>query len=402
MPPISGELAHRCGRLIAAAAGLREQLPPETRLALAPLVEQVNCYYSNLIEGQHTYPDEVEAVLRRARDQEPATTTATSPRPAARSLAIEGAAHIETQRLLVKRLRSDPAWDPTAPANLCELHQWFIERLPAEMRHATSRSGHLTVPIVPGAWRTTPVEVGEHVPPDHACLPAFLDTFHHAYASHTSLTPETLVRIAAAHHRLVWIHPFVDGNGRVARLMTDAMFERAKVGADGLWRISRGFARTNKQYKSLLAAADEQRHHDADGRGNLSQEALVRWCDYMIEQAIDQATFMGSLIRPPELRFRIMRWADRRGDEPRVGRLLCEVMLRGTIERNEAAEILGTSERHALRLINALIRDGVVDTKPHAPLRPRIPLTVAPHWFPDLFPAAIEMRLETHRPVDSA
>ena len=39
---------------------------------------------------------------------------------------------------------------------------------------------------------------------------------------------------ACAHHRLLWIHPFTDGNGRVARLMSNAMLLQA-LDAGGLW-----------------------------------------------------------------------------------------------------------------------------------------------------------------------
>jgi hypothetical protein len=77
-----------------------------------------------------------------------------------------------------------------------------------------------------------------------------------------------------------------------------------------------------------------------------------------------------------------------------TGRLLCEVMIQGVIDRSTATQILGVGERHARRLIDQLVADGLIDTSAHAPLMPRIPLHLAPHWFPDLFPAGIEMRLE--------
>lgn len=396
MPPVTGELGHRCGTLIAAASALREQLPAQTRRALAPLLEQVNCYYSNLIEGHHTYPDEVEQVLTRARAGRTRTPVdrVEGTRRSAAALAIEGAAHVETQRLLTARLREDPTWDPTAVASLREVHRWFIERLPEEFRFAETRSGSKRLPIMPGGLRDTAVTVGDHLPPEHQHLPAFLEVFHTAYAAHTTYAPEAIVRIAAAHHRLVWIHPFIDGNGRVARLMTDAMLERAQLGSDGLWRLSRGFARSHEQYKRMLAAADEQRHHATDGRGNLSQAALAAWCDYLIGQATDQAEFMFQLINPPALRARIMRWAARTDRTPQTGRLLCEVMVQGTIDRGTATQILGVGERHARRLIDQLVADDLLVTKAHGPLLPRVPLHLAPHWFPDLFPSGIEMRLE--------
>ena len=34
-----------------------------------------------------------------------------------------------------------------------------------------------------------------------------------------------LIAVMAAHHRFAWIHPFIDGNGRVGRLLTDAILK---------------------------------------------------------------------------------------------------------------------------------------------------------------------------------
>lgn len=66
---------------------------------------------------------------------------------------------------------------------------------------------------------------------------------------------------------LLWIHPFLDGNGRVARLFTEAYFHRIPVHEFGLWSASRGLARRNVDYKSTLALADALRRNGLDGRG---------------------------------------------------------------------------------------------------------------------------------------
>ena len=62
--------------------------------------------------------------------------------------------------------------------------------------------------------------VGRHVPPPAEDLPAFMDRFEQGYASERLTKPRQAIAAAAAHHRLLWIHPFLDGNGRVTRLMS--------------------------------------------------------------------------------------------------------------------------------------------------------------------------------------
>jgi Fic family protein len=91
---------------------------------------------------------------------------------------------------------------------------------------------------------------------------------------------------AAAHHRLLWVQPFLGGNGRVARLMSHAaLLETLDTG--GIWSVARGFARHVAEYKSHLANCDQRRRNDLDGRGNLSEEALAAFTRFFLELCID-------------------------------------------------------------------------------------------------------------------
>ena len=104
-------------------------------------------------------------------------------------------------------------------------------------------------------------------------VPRFLKRFEEVYGRLSKTN--AILNAAAAHHRLLWIHPFVDGNGRVARLMSHAMLlETLDTGA--VWSVARGLARNVEAYKGHLAACDRTRRNDLDGRGDLSEEALAR------------------------------------------------------------------------------------------------------------------------------
>ena len=79
--------------------------------------------------------------------------------------------------------------------------------------------------------------------------------------------------MAAAHHRLNYIHPFLDGNGRVSRLMSHAMALSAGIGAHGLWSVSRGLARgltSRGDYKRMMD------HADSPGRATSTGAATCR------------------------------------------------------------------------------------------------------------------------------
>jgi Fic family protein len=118
--------------------------------------------------------------------------------------------------------------------------------------------------VTPGELRLRDVQVGRHVPVSPGAIPRFLDRFEDVYSS-LGKTNRVLAA-ASAHHRLLWIHPFLDGNGRVARLMSYAMLLET-LNTGGIWSIARGLARNIDDYTSLLSACDQSRRNDLDGRG---------------------------------------------------------------------------------------------------------------------------------------
>lgn len=120
-----------------------------------------------------------------------------------------------------------------------------------------------------------------------------------------------IIAMASAHHRLNYIHPFPDGNGRVSRLMSHAMAWGVGVAAHGLWSISRGLARgldSRGEYKRMMEMADTPRQGDLDGRGNLSERALGDFVAWFLRVAIDQVSFMGSLFQLDTLTRRLREY----------------------------------------------------------------------------------------------
>jgi hypothetical protein len=158
-----------------------------------------------------------------------------------------------------------------------------------------------------------------------------------------------------------------------------------------VWSVARGLARNVQQYKTLLANSDQTRRNDLDGRGTLSEEALAEFTRFFLTVCIDQVTFMEGLVQPDRLRVRILLWAEeeiRRGELPaKSGSILETVLYRGELPRREAANVVGTGERQARRVVSALLDKGVlVSESPRAPLRLAFPATLASRWMPGLFP----------------
>ena len=242
--------------------------------------------------------------------------------------------------------------------------------------------------VVPGELRRRDVRVGNHVAVSPGAVLRFLERYEAVY-SRLGIS-DTIVTAAAAHHRLVWIHPFVDGNGRVSRLISHASLLDV-LDTGGVWSVARGLARTVGDYKSHLANCDLPRHNDLDGRGSLSEECLADFTRYFLSTCIDQVRFMEGLMRPDELRVRIKVWVD---EETRLDRLpaksgaiLDAILYRGELPRSDAADIVGTGERQARRVVSALVeRDVLVSQSTRAPLRLAFPAALASRWMPGLFP----------------
>ncbi len=361
--------------LASRSAGLRRSLPEGIVTALASLVRSMNCYYSNLIEGHDTHPIDIERALKKDYSADPKK----------RSLQREAEAHIAVQKWIDEGGIKGRA---VRVEGILEIHRRFCELLPADMLIVEHPSTREQLRVVPGEVRKYDVVVGAHVPVSAGAVPRFLARFEEVYAK---LGPaEVVLAAAAAHHRLAWIHPFLDGNGRVMRLMSYAtLLETLETG--GVWSIARGLARSVDAYKGHLAACDVPRHSDLDGRGHLSEEALAEFTRYFLETCVDQVRFMEELMQPERLRLRIGRWV---AEEVALGALhekssslLDAILYRGEIPRGEVPRTLDVSERTANRVVAALVERGVFTSQtPKAALRITFPATLASYWMPGLFP----------------
>lgn len=152
----------------------------------------------------------------------------------------------------------------------------------------------------PGKFRLKDVEITTslHVPP----LGVKVDDYMNEYidfANHEDGKQYYLLKLAILHHRLTWIHPFGNGNGRMARLLTYAALQLMGYGASK-WRIINPaviFYSDRQLYYAKLGAADTG-----------SDEGLLEWASYFLEglfretnkidRMLDQAYVTDRIIKP--------------------------------------------------------------------------------------------------------
>lgn len=389
-PPLpsvrQGELKDMAQEVVIASATLDGRIAKETAKSLGDRLRFLNSYYSNLIEGHKTSVLEIEAALNKdfSADEE---------KRYAQELC---AAHVRTERALMDDILSNP------PENVCafdfvgKIHKTFYDQLPPQHQYTHSQGGFTQFSVQPGKMRDGYVSLDggrtAHGPSPQD-LPEKFEEFTRLYQPSDFHGDERLIAAAASHHRLGWLHPFRDGNGRVTRLFSGLYMACIGINRGNLWSLSRGFSRDKHWYMTNLQSADSP----SNDHQSFDPAFFADYCLYFLEVCLDQIKFMEKILSLHRIDARIEGYIrDReaiRGAlkplDPRSGKLLKALFLQGEIPRREAQAILGMegqSERHARRIVSQMVQEGLVWADSHrAPLKIGFPTHVLRYYFPDLF-----------------
>lgn len=380
------ELEDLAFKLISKSNILTNQLHQITLDSIGDLVRSMNCYYSNLIEGHNTHPVDIERALNGDYSQNIEK----------RNLQLEAFAHIEVQRLIDNNLLEDSCLGTVAESAsiissdyLSLIHRHFYERLPKELQWVEDPKTKKKLKVNPGKLRQRDVQVGSHIACSADKLPMFISRFEEAYDLNKLSKLQQLIAVGASHHRLLWIHPFLDGNGRVARLFSHAFLRNLGIG-NSLWSVSRGLARRATDYKRLLMEADALRKGDLDGRGSLSERALIDFCKFFLEISIDQIDFMAKLLNLNSLLERVSDHINLEIQKNHLPKgsyaLLKEALITGSFERGQAAELTGYKERQARTVLSTLLNKGLLYSEhSRAKVRIAFPVSILDKWLPGLY-----------------
>jgi Fic family protein len=385
------ELVCKTRSVIEKSFELQGMAHPATRHHVRELVRSMNSYYSNLIEGQNTHPLNIDRALKQDFSIQPDVAQR-------QRIAL---AHIEAEKELEQELAA--AQQPSAELNsisanpaltsafLLRAHASLYRRLPPEDRHLPDP--HKPLALEPGVLRREDVLVGQHQPPTWSSVGAFLHRADEVYGKAIGLDA-SLYTIAAAHQRMAWVHPFLDGNGRACRLQTHSALLSL---SGGLWSVNRGLARQRNRYYELLSNADMPRHGDLDGRGNLSEKMLRDWCLFFIDLCEDQVTFMTRMLDLSALKQRIaglILVRSQSGNAPQEYRQeailpLHHICAAGPVSRSEFIQMTGLGERTARKLLAQLLKDQLLVSKgPKSDVEIGFPLDALNLLFPNLYPEA--------------
>ena len=381
--------------LYMADAALNQTIPDSIRSSTEWLLRQVNCFYSNKIEGNPTHPKDLLKTQEANRSNDAGEIS---------EALLELLSHLEAQ--IKAKEASISLEDVSKESFIQELHKSFYKGIPEKFRIVKDKEGREVydengepVLVIPGEYRTLEVKVGSHIPPNNDELSAYMRWLEQMFNPRQIHGTNRVVAAAALHHRLAWIHPFQDGNGRVIRLLTDCYMRCAGFGGYGLWSITRGFGRNTKAYYSALAEADKPRQGNMDGRGILSDAGLLHFTEYFIDTALDQVKYFTDLLEPRKLGIRIDYYFEMRAKGGLPGssgselpllkisardiyRLLLE---KGAMSRSAICQHLGKSEQTLRPVLKQMDVEGLISVKPKRDIELKLSTSSIEFLFPQLW-----------------
>jgi Fic family protein len=226
LPDLDSGLGDQILALVEKSSSFSGSLNASLKASVGDIVRAMNCYYSNLIEGHDTHLADIERAMKSDYSKEPKK----------RDLQLEARAHIEVQGTID---RGEMPFPTLSLEGICWIHREFCSRLPDSLLQVEDPVTNTTIQMTPGELRTRHVKVGRHLAPEPDSVPILLARFVQAYSSPMLSKTQRILAVGAGHHRLAWIHPFMDDNGRVTRLLSHALLKELGIGSE-LWSVSRG------------------------------------------------------------------------------------------------------------------------------------------------------------------
>src|SRR6187402_2277982 len=232
---------------------------------LRPLLRSMNSYYTNKIEGQHTRPADIERALHQQFDADKKQA--------------------RRQRLALAHIQAEEELEGSLPSTRTALYApEFVQRIHANLYRllpSTEQVSDDGEKVVPGGFRTSGrVTTGQHLAPDAGEIPELIQVWQKRYSALPG-HEQAVVGAVCSHHRLLWIHPFPDGNGRAARLHTHLVLTarpdpRPVVSTPRHGAPARGILRAAQQCRSAEAQRSRRPRPAIAGRARRIRQLVAR------------------------------------------------------------------------------------------------------------------------------
>jgi Fic family protein len=329
------QVRHRQGLLLGRMGALGFDLQAEA--GLSALTREV--VMSSAIEGERLNPDEVRSSI-------------------ARRLGLDAAGLPEAGRAVegIVEMMLDATRNCSAPLTEERLYAWHAALFP------TGRSGGDRITV--GAWRTETADPMRVVSgaigrekvhfeaPEAARVPEEMRRFLAWFNQPAAMDP--VVKAALAHLWFVTIHPFEDGNGRMARAIADMALSRGDNTRERFYSMSAQIEVERRRYYHELERAQQ---------GDLAVTAWMVWFLECLGRAMDRAEeILSAVLRKARVWQRLTGHSINERQRVVLQRLLDGFA--GNLTSSKYAKLAKCSPDTALRDIQGLIGLGVLVQNP--------------------------------------
>lgn len=244
---------------------------------------------------------------------------------------------------------------------ICHIHRIVVEGL---VREGDER---------PGAFRTRPVTINKspHLPPPPADVDDYMQELV-GFINQKHGSQFDLLKDAIVHHRFTWIHPFTNGNGRVARLLTYAMMaKQGFIDASGIRALNPTavFGSNREEYYDHLSQAD-----------SLKDDDIIAWALYMLGGVKADLDKVANLLDVTYVREHILFPAlkdalDRKRITPQEHDMLRVAIRREVVQAGDFDSVVRGSQPTRSRAVAKLKEMRLISAMPDNPRKYRIRLS---------------------------
>jgi len=284
-------------------------------------------------------------------------------REAVLSSRIEGTQSSLSDLLLFEATQVEKRGDVREVQNYVRAVEYGLKRLdelPLSLRfirelHSILMEGVRGQQAIPGEFRQSQNWIGSagalldeatYVPPPVPEMQECLNQLEKFLHAETRLPP--LVEAALVHYQFEAIHPFLDGNGRIGRLLATLLLCQRNVLSKPLLYLSAFFEQHRDEYYDLLLKVS-------------SVGTWHKWIEFFLRAVAQQSDDAVSRSRRlQELQHSYARLAREKRLAPTAGQLVELVLMKPVISAKTVQESLKVTAPGARKAINALVEAGIL------------------------------------------
>jgi Fic family protein len=235
--------------------------------------------------------------------------------------------------------------NPFLPEDLLEVHKIVTKET-------------LENPEDEGVFRNRQVFVGNRItgevifmPPPTEQVPHLVNEFLEWFNSTVVKEIDPVIEAALAHYELVRIHPFIDGNGRTARIMATLVFYKRGFDVKRFFALDDYYDQDRRSYYAALNNVD-QRTLDLTG-----------WLEYFTNGVAVSIETVKNKVIGLSKDIKLLKEKGQVALTERQMKIVEKIIEKGAITNREMREVFGLSDEGVRKEITKLIKLGVVKRK---------------------------------------